>query len=49
MNGLFRALDDPTRRRILDLLGQRDLSAGEIAAEFSPSGFSYRARCNSVC
>ncbi len=35
MNGLFRALDDPTRRRILDLLGQRDLPAGEIAREFA--------------
>lgn len=35
MNHLFRALDDPTRRRILDLLGQRDLAAGEIAAAFS--------------
>ena len=35
MNGLFRALDDPTRRRILDLLGRHDLSAGEIAGEFA--------------
>ena len=35
MNGFFHALDDPTRRSILDLLGQRDLSAGEIAGEFA--------------
>ena len=34
MNLLFRALDDPTRRRILDLLGERDHSAGELAAAF---------------
>ncbi len=35
MNHLFRALDDPTRRRILDLLGQRDHTAGDLAAAFS--------------
>ena len=35
MNQLFRALDDPTRRRVLDLLGQRDHSAGELAAAFA--------------
>ena len=34
MNLLFRALDDPTRRRILDLLGERDLSAGALANAF---------------
>jgi len=31
----FRALADPTRRRILELLAERDRTAGEIAAEFS--------------
>ncbi len=31
---LFRALGDPTRREILRLLRDRDLSAGEIAAHF---------------
>ncbi len=31
------ALADPTRRRILQMLGQRNLSAGEIAAEFNIS------------
>lgn len=30
----FKALADPTRRRILALLRERDLPAGEIAAEF---------------
>ncbi len=33
-DGAFRALADPTRRRILELLAQRDLTAGEIAEEF---------------
>jgi len=32
---LFRVLADPTRRRILDLLADRDtLTVGQIAAEF---------------
>jgi DNA-binding transcriptional ArsR family regulator len=32
---LFRGLADPTRRRILDLLAERDtLTVGELAAEF---------------
>ncbi len=32
---LFRALADPTRRRILDLLAERGtLTVGELAAEF---------------
>ena len=35
MNVLFRALDDPTRRRILDLLGARDHTAGELADAFT--------------
>ena len=35
MNILFRALDDPTRRRILDLLGARDHTAGELADAFT--------------
>jgi ArsR family transcriptional regulator, repressor of sdpIR and other operons len=30
----FRALKDPTRREILRLLRQRDMSAGEIAERF---------------
>ena len=35
MNTLFKALNDPTRREILDLLREKDLSAGEIADHFS--------------
>ena len=31
---LWRALADPTRRRILDLLRERPLITGEIAAQF---------------
>ena len=31
------ALADPTRRRIVELLAQRELAAGEIAARFSLS------------
>jgi DNA-binding transcriptional ArsR family regulator len=41
---LFRALADPTRRRILDLLAERGtLTVGQLAAEFPdlvPSGIS---------
>jgi ArsR family transcriptional regulator, arsenate/arsenite/antimonite-responsive transcriptional repressor len=34
LNEVFKALADPTRRKILDLLKNRDLSAGEIADKF---------------
>ncbi|MCQ6267506.1 autorepressor SdpR family transcription factor [Fictibacillus sp. WQ 8-8] len=34
MNEVFKALADPTRRKILDLLKNQDLSAGEIADHF---------------
>ncbi len=37
MNDLFKALSDPTRRRILELLRKSDLSAGDIAAAFNIS------------
>ena len=36
MNAL-EALADPTRRRIVELLADRDRSAGELAAHFSTS------------
>ena len=35
MNLLFKALRDPTRRRILEMLKERDLTAGQIAEAFS--------------
>jgi DNA-binding transcriptional ArsR family regulator len=31
---VFRAIADPTRRRIIDLLAERPRTAGEIAASF---------------
>jgi ArsR family transcriptional regulator, arsenate/arsenite/antimonite-responsive transcriptional repressor len=34
MNSVYKALADPTRRKILELLRDHDLSAGEIAAQF---------------
>jgi ArsR family transcriptional regulator, arsenate/arsenite/antimonite-responsive transcriptional repressor len=34
VNGVFRALADPNRREILRLLGQRAMTAGEIADHF---------------
>ena len=34
MGDAFKALADPTRRRILELLAQGDLTAGEIAEHF---------------
>jgi ArsR family transcriptional regulator len=34
---VFRALSDPTRRRILALLRERDMTAGELAARFELS------------
>ncbi|MCW3127105.1 MAG: winged helix-turn-helix transcriptional regulator [Bacteroidetes bacterium] len=35
MNSLFKALNDQTRRDILELLKKKDMTAGEIADEFS--------------
>ncbi|MFH4967037.1 autorepressor SdpR family transcription factor [Gaetbulibacter sp. M240] len=37
MNYLFKALNDETRREILELLKTRDLTAGEIAEAFDIS------------
>jgi DNA-binding transcriptional ArsR family regulator len=37
MDLLFKALQDPTRRRILEMLKKRDLNAGEIADAFRMS------------
>lgn len=35
MNDLFKALSDPSRRRIIQLLKNGDLSAGAIAQHFN--------------
>ena len=37
MDTPFKALNDPTRRRILEMLRERDLTAGEIADAFDIS------------
>ena len=37
MNLLFKALNDETRRQIVDLLKEKDMNAGEIADEFNIS------------
>jgi ArsR family transcriptional regulator, arsenate/arsenite/antimonite-responsive transcriptional repressor len=34
MNIVFKALNDPTRREILEMLKDKDLTAGEIAGQF---------------
>ena len=37
LNALFKALNDPTRREILEILKDGDLTAGEIADRFNIS------------
>jgi DNA-binding transcriptional ArsR family regulator len=37
MDQVFKALSDPTRRRILQLLRRREMSAGELAEHFELS------------
>lgn len=34
MSLVFKALSDPTRRRVLELLRDREMSAGELASHF---------------
>lgn len=38
MNNVFKALNDPTRREILELLREKDMTAGEIVNQFNISG-----------
>jgi len=38
MTTIFKALNDPTRREILQLLQERDMTAGEIVERFKISG-----------
>jgi DNA-binding transcriptional ArsR family regulator len=37
MNKVFKALSDPTRRRVLQLLRVRPMTAGELAEQFAVS------------
>ena len=37
MNSLFKALNDETRRQIVELLKEKDMNAGEIAEKFKIS------------
>jgi len=37
LNNVFKALNDPTRRAILEMLRDKDLTAGEIAEQFDMS------------
>ena len=37
MNSLFKALNDETRRQIVELLKEKDMNAGEIADRFNIS------------
>jgi len=37
VNILFKALNDPTRRSILEMLKEKDMTAGDIADQFDMS------------
>lgn len=37
MNNLFKALNDSTRRKIIELLQKKDMTAGDIADQFNIS------------
>jgi DNA-binding transcriptional ArsR family regulator len=46
MNKVFKALADPTRRRVLELLRQRPMTAGELSEHFAVSRPTMSAHFN---
>lgn len=46
MNRVFKALADPTRRRVLELLRQRPMTAGELSQQFAVSRPTMSAHFN---
>ncbi|MCG7409749.1 autorepressor SdpR family transcription factor [Paenibacillus sp. ACRRX] len=48
MNDAFKALADPTRRQIITLLKERDMTAGNIAAQFNISKPSISHHLNAL-
>ena len=48
MNESFKALSDPTRRKMIDLLKERDMTAGEIASYFDISKPSISHHLNTL-
>ncbi|AFS77949.1 ArsR familiy transcriptional regulator [Gottschalkia acidurici 9a] len=48
MNQAFKALSDPTRRKILELLKEKDMTAGEIAEQFKISKPSISHHLNAL-
>lgn len=48
MNSIFKALSDPTRRKILEMLRENDMNAGEIADMFNISKPSITHHLNAL-
>lgn len=46
MNKVFKALADPTRRKVLELLRQRPMTAGELSEHFAVSKPTMSAHFN---
>jgi DNA-binding transcriptional ArsR family regulator len=46
MNAVFKALSDPTRRKVLELLRERPMTAGELSAHFPVSKPTMSAHFN---
>lgn len=46
MSGVFKALADPTRRRVLELLRKKPMTAGELADHFDVSKPTMSAHFN---